>query len=180
MSTLEPAGPNAAQIEFWNGETGTEWAANNARMDELLAPVSGNPDPVGLPDVASHRPAYMLYTSGTTGKPKGVVITHGNLDAQIASLTTAWEWTKDDRTLLVLPLHHVHGLVNVVSCALAAGATATIPDAPHVHVFVAAGAGALDEAGDLETGDAVRLTAAGERRFVAGGSGAELLVWETA
>jgi malonyl-CoA/methylmalonyl-CoA synthetase len=93
---------------------------------QLLAPGSENPEPVALPDVASHRPAYMLYTSGTTGKPKGVVITHGNLDAQIASLTKAWEWTKDDRTLLVLPLHHVHGLVNVVSCAIASGATCEV------------------------------------------------------
>jgi malonyl-CoA/methylmalonyl-CoA synthetase len=65
----------------------------------------------------------MLYTSGTTGKPKGVVVTHANLEAQIASLVTAWEWTGSDRTLLVLPLHHVHGLVNVVACALWAGAT---------------------------------------------------------
>ena len=63
---------------------------------------------------------------------------------------------------------------------LAAGADATIPDAPHVHVFVAAGDAELDGAGHLDQGDAVRLTAAGERRVVAGPSGAELLVWETA
>jgi malonyl-CoA/methylmalonyl-CoA synthetase len=68
----------------------------------------------------------MLYTSGTTGKPKGVVTTHANLAAQIGSLLEAWEWTADDRTLLVLPLHHVHGLINVVGCALAAGASCEI------------------------------------------------------
>jgi redox-sensitive bicupin YhaK (pirin superfamily) len=63
---------------------------------------------------------------------------------------------------------------------LAAGADATVPDAPHVHVFVAAGSAELDGAGPLEEGDAVRLTEAGPHRLVAGSSGAEVLVWETA
>jgi malonyl-CoA/methylmalonyl-CoA synthetase len=64
----------------------------------------------------------ILYTSGTTGRGKGVVTTHANLEAQIASLVTAWEWSAGDRVLLVLPLHHVHGIVNVVGSALWAGA----------------------------------------------------------
>ena len=69
------------------------------------------------------RRALIVYTSGTTGKPKGVVTTHAQLAAQIDSLVTAWEWTRDDRTLLVLPLHHVHAIVNVLGSALAAGAS---------------------------------------------------------
>jgi malonyl-CoA/methylmalonyl-CoA synthetase len=64
----------------------------------------------------------IIYTSGTTGRPKGVVLTHANLAAQIASLVTAWAWRPEDRILLVLPLHHVHGIVNVVACALWSGA----------------------------------------------------------
>ena len=72
--------------------------------------------------VAPNQRAMILYTSGTTGKPKGVVITHANLTAQIESLVAAWEWTSSDRTLLVLPLHHVHGILNVVCCALWSGA----------------------------------------------------------
>jgi malonyl-CoA/methylmalonyl-CoA synthetase len=78
--------------------------------------------PASLPSVAPDRRAMMVYTSGTTGKPKGVVTTHANLQAQITTLIAAWEWTDADRILLVLPLHHVHGIVNVVSCALWAGA----------------------------------------------------------
>lgn len=70
--------------------------------------------------------AMMLYTSGTTGRPKGVVTTHGNMAAQITSLVAAWGWTRDDCALLVLPLHHVHGIINVVGCALAAGARCEI------------------------------------------------------
>ena len=68
------------------------------------------------------RNALIVYTSGTTGRPKGVVTTHASLTAQIESLITAWEWTAADRTLLVLPLHHVHGILNVVCCALWSGA----------------------------------------------------------
>jgi malonyl-CoA/methylmalonyl-CoA synthetase len=77
--------------------------------------------PAGLPAVAESRRAMMVYTSGTTGKPKGVVTTHANLHAQITALIAAWGWTAADRILLVLPLHHVHGIVNVVCCALRAG-----------------------------------------------------------
>jgi len=75
-----------------------------------------------LPGVAEGRRALMVYTSGTTGKPKGVVTTHANIAAQITSLVTAWEWRADDAILLVLPLHHVHGIINVLACALWAGA----------------------------------------------------------
>lgn len=75
-----------------------------------------------LPEVDITRRALILYTSGTTGKPKGVVTTHQNIQAQVTSLTTAWEWTSDDRILHILPLHHIHGIVNVLTCALWAGA----------------------------------------------------------
>jgi malonyl-CoA/methylmalonyl-CoA synthetase len=77
----------------------------------------------GLPDVSEDRPAMMLYTSGTTGRPKGVVTTHANIRAQVESLVEAWGWRSDDRILLHLPLHHVHGIVNVLTCALWSGAT---------------------------------------------------------
>jgi malonyl-CoA/methylmalonyl-CoA synthetase len=73
------------------------------------------------------RRAMMIYTSGTTGRPKGVVHTHASLRAQVESLIDAWEWSSDDRILLVLPLHHVHGVVNVTLCALWAGATCEAP-----------------------------------------------------
>jgi malonyl-CoA/methylmalonyl-CoA synthetase len=64
----------------------------------------------------------ILYTSGTTSKPKGVVTTHANIQAQIESLVQAWEWNPTDQIPLFLPLHHIHGIVNIVSCALWSGA----------------------------------------------------------
>ena len=64
----------------------------------------------------------IIYTSGTTGKPKGVVSTHGNLKAQIEALVEAWGWSEQDHILNVLPMHHLHGIVNVACCALWSGA----------------------------------------------------------
>ncbi len=75
-----------------------------------------------LPDVAMGRRAMILYTSGTTSKPKGVVTTHANIEAQTTTLVDAWEWEQDDAILNILPLHHVHGIINVMSCALWSGA----------------------------------------------------------
>ena len=75
-----------------------------------------------LPVVPLDRRAMILYTSGTTSKPKGVVTTHRILTAQITSLVSAWGWEPDDHILNVLPLSHVHGIINVLSCALWAGA----------------------------------------------------------
>ena len=79
--------------------------------------------PASLPQIEKQRNALILYTSGTTNKPKGVVTTHINIEAQISTLIHAWEWTSNDRITCVLPLHHVHGIINVVGCSLWAGAT---------------------------------------------------------
>jgi malonyl-CoA/methylmalonyl-CoA synthetase len=79
------------------------------------------------PEIPGHRRALMLLTSGTTGRPRGVVHTHANLAAQIATLLEAWEWSDRDRIVLVLPLHHVHGLVNVLCCSLHSGAVCEMP-----------------------------------------------------
>jgi len=66
--------------------------------------------------------ALQLYTSGTTGKPKGAIITHGNLATQQALLREAWGWTERDTLLHVLPLHHMHGLAIAMLSAIGAGA----------------------------------------------------------
>ncbi len=102
-------------------------AAAERRIPILLTPALTAPGPVGvLPDIDESRPALMLYTSGTTGRPKGVVIRHANIRAQIESLGEAWEWSPSDHILLHLPLHHVHGIVNILASALWHGAACEI------------------------------------------------------
>ena len=71
-------------------------------------------------------PALVGYTSGTTGRPKGAVLSHGNLLAGIEAVRVAWRWTPEDRLWLCLPLFHMHGLGVGLHGTLASGASAII------------------------------------------------------
>lgn len=70
--------------------------------------------------------ALVVYTSGTTGRPKGVELTHANLDAMTAAMIEAMRLNEDDHSLLILPLFHVNGIVISVLSPLLAGGQATI------------------------------------------------------
>ena len=87
---------------------------------QLLNPLRSS-ETASLPEISTERRAMILYTSGTTSEPKGVVSCHHHIESQIQTLVNAWEWVKDDRILNVLPLHHVHGIINVMLCALWVG-----------------------------------------------------------
>jgi malonyl-CoA/methylmalonyl-CoA synthetase len=91
-------------------------------VDEVL-----NTETEQLPIISAERRAMILFTSGTTNKPKGVVSTHKNIISQITSLIEAWAWQETDTIPLFLPLHHVHGIINVLCCGLWAGA--------RIHLF---------------------------------------------
>ena len=71
-------------------------------------------------------PAILLYTSGTTGKPKGALLDHGNLLSQGRGVVEAWRWTPEDRLVLALPLFHVHGLAIALHGSLIAGGCAVL------------------------------------------------------
>ncbi len=77
---------------------------------------AADPDDTGL----------LVFTSGTTGTPKGVPLSHANLLASSASIDVAWRWTAADRLVLALPLFHVHGLGVGLHGTLLAGASAVI------------------------------------------------------
>lgn len=64
-----------------------------------------------LPSLGPDDPLLVLYTSGTTGPPKGAILTHGNAAANLDALAAAWGWTADDHLVHALPIFHVHGLV---------------------------------------------------------------------
>ena len=86
------------------------------------------PDPEGLDTASRHDPALLGYTSGTTGRPKGAVLTHGNLLASAEALHIAWRWAPADRLILALPLFHMHGLgVGVHGTLLAGGSMVLLP-----------------------------------------------------
>lgn len=94
----------------------TSWS-----LEALVADAASQPsDRITVQSVAE-TPAALVYTSGTTGASKGAVLTHGNFAANALALTSAWEFTSDDRYLAVLPLFHVHGLGNGVHVWLLSG-----------------------------------------------------------
>jgi malonyl-CoA/methylmalonyl-CoA synthetase len=102
------------------------------------------PGRASLPDVEPFRRAMILYTSGTTGRAKGVVTSHDNLTAQVTTLVEAWGWNPDDHILHVLPLHHTHGIVNALLCALWSGATCEmLPRFEAASVWERIGSGAV-------------------------------------
>src|SRR5207302_3851987 len=82
-----------------------------------------------LPRVAAGRRAMIVYTSGTTGRPKGVVTTHANIAAQVASLVTAWEWRGGGWVPLGLPPPPLHGGNKLLTFALWGGARRAAPSA---------------------------------------------------
>lgn len=73
-------------------------------------------------EVAEDEPAAILYTSGTTGRSKGAVLTHGNLASNCAALLEAWRFTAEDRLIHALPIFHIHGLFVAANMTLVAGA----------------------------------------------------------
>jgi malonyl-CoA/methylmalonyl-CoA synthetase len=68
-------------------------------------------------------PAAIVYTSGTTGRPKGATLTRLNLASNAAALVEAWRFTEQDVLLHALPLNHVHGLFAAINTVLASGAS---------------------------------------------------------
>ena len=82
--------------------------------------------PEVLDAAAPSDPALLVYTSGTTGQPKGVLLSHANLHASAEALRLAWRWSPHDRLVHALPLFHMHGLGVALYGTLHAGASAVL------------------------------------------------------
>ena len=121
------AEPRAAVVDKpewvrWLAELAPEMTVVSPRLDldDAAAP--------SLDQMGSRDPALLGYTSGTTGVPKGAVLTHGNLLAGAESVRIAWRWEPEDRLVLALPLFHMHGLGVGLHGTLLTGASAILLD----------------------------------------------------
>ncbi|MEP5730461.1 MAG: AMP-binding protein [Sulfitobacter sp.] len=101
---------------------------------QISSEAFANP-PAGHADVKATADGILMYTSGTTGRPKGVVLTHGNLLAGGANSVLAHELTADDRAFCVLPLYHINGLCVTLLGPLVSGSSVVIPPKFRVSTF---------------------------------------------
>jgi malonyl-CoA/methylmalonyl-CoA synthetase len=90
-------------------------------VDELTASASSRDAGPVRTTIDGDDAAAIVYTSGTTGRSKGAILTHNNFAANTVNLLACWRIARDDRYLAVLPLFHVHGLGNGVHAWLASG-----------------------------------------------------------
>lgn len=93
------------------------------------------PDPI-IVQRDTNDLAALLYSSGTTGVPKGIMLTHGNLLSNALSLVEAWTFSDQDRLLHTLPMFHVHGLFISLGCVLLSGASMRWLDAFDVATVI--------------------------------------------
>ncbi len=138
---LNPAFTPGETEYFLNDSRSFLYITTNEKYEQMKPVLSGANGTWGgkihridveKPSSPPHTPTYptkpddiavLCYTSGTTGKPKGAMITHRNLVTNTRALHTLWQWSKNDILLHVLPLFHVHGLMVALQGALFAGAT---------------------------------------------------------
>jgi malonyl-CoA/methylmalonyl-CoA synthetase len=96
-------------------------AAHVVDVEELSREADAAPAASNRRPLDGDMPAAIVYTSGTTGRSKGAVLTQANFAANSTAIVSAWEITEADRYLAVLPLFHVHGLGNGLCAWLASG-----------------------------------------------------------
>ena len=124
---VRDAAPAAAAVD---DDERREWISDAAEGSiqlhgiELALPDAGAAGEID--GARSEDPALLVYTSGTTGRPKGALLTHGNLLASATAVNLAWRWEPDDCLLLTLPLFHVHGLGVGLNGSLCAGAAVSL------------------------------------------------------
>ena len=144
---LNPA-YSAAELEYFLRDSGAKvvvgtlhssWYETAAYLSGAVAAVVIPVDPIRFGERLPRRgmdfsavqidpdqTALMLYTSGTTGQPKGACTSHRSLTANLDMLGEAWGWSSQDVLLHGLPLFHVHGLLVALHGALHAGATSVV------------------------------------------------------
>jgi malonyl-CoA/methylmalonyl-CoA synthetase len=108
--------PVAAQ-----GHVGHLFTLDDKRHGSLLAHAATQSDTHEPARRGSDELAAILYTSGTTGRSKGAMLSHGNLWSNARTLLRLWDWRQDDCLVHALPIFHIHGLFVACHCALLSG-----------------------------------------------------------
>ena len=155
-AVLVPLNPayTADEVTYIVGDAGTRLAVVEADHASVLARARvpslsriltrdsvGTGPPTPIVPVDAESAALIVYTSGTTGRPKGAVLSHRALLSNLLTVARAWEWTADDRLLLTLPCFHLHGLGLGIITSLLVGSSivlrrrfeveAVLPDLSH-------------------------------------------------
>jgi malonyl-CoA/methylmalonyl-CoA synthetase len=114
-----------AEIEYFLGDADPKIAVGVARSGIPLADLTrGNPAPAApVANVMQSDLAALLYTSGTTGRSKGAMLTRANLATNAVTLAQVWRFTERDVLLHALPIFHVHGLFVAINTVLASGSS---------------------------------------------------------
>ncbi len=101
-----------------------------ASQDPRLAEPAADDAPRGaLPAPSADSPALLVYTSGTTGRPKGALLAHAALVANLRAVADIWRWSVNDRLLLTLPCFHLHGLALGCLATAVVGSSLVLRDA---------------------------------------------------
>ncbi len=106
LEEIDP--PPGLAFRIWSGDEGSAAPAGDAAFDRLVETPARDRRTAGLP--SDEDPAILLYTSGTTGKSKGVELSFRAVVANMEAVTRLWRFSPEDRMALALPLFHVHGL----------------------------------------------------------------------
>ncbi len=131
---LSNAEPRLAIADGTAAEALSILIAEQSAACELVSPrelTEHDGPPLEGPSFRPDDDVLMLYSSGTTGQPKGAVHSHGSLTAAVTAIGECWRFTPDDVLLNCLPLYHIHGLSFACHTALLAGCEIMLEDSFH-------------------------------------------------
>ncbi|WP_047198394.1 malonate--CoA ligase [Caldimonas brevitalea] len=122
-SVVVCAGRNFSAISKLAFSRGTAhvFTLNEDRSGSLLERASHMSDQHAVVEPGDDELAVILYTSGTTGRSKGAMLTHGNMLSNALTLKAYWDWQPDDVLIHALPIFHIHGLFVAIHGALLSG-----------------------------------------------------------